>query len=80
MSNWISVKDRLPDDKVPVLAKVKYDDTALIAYISERSWMENYEYIDVVGNAYISNEICIVHGAKYTQVTHWLPLPKPPKE
>ena len=78
MSNWISVKERLPDDKTPVLVKIKNDDPILIAEIRAGLWMEQYEYIHACGDAYIDSEICSVHNAKYASVTHWMPLPEPP--
>lgn len=74
---WIPVTERLPElwQNCFVLVKMKYD------------WEEDYEYnVDAgyyVGeNGYIDgfntfndwNE-----GQQYIHVTHWMPLPEPPK-
>ena len=61
MSEWISVKDRLPEYG---------DGNVLIAYkqggIYIDSWDEEYEEWDDAG---IDDDI-----------THWMPLPEPPKD
>ena len=63
MSEWISVKDRLPDEFEWVLAcdKDRCVGEAMFTRIGER-WDGPYgEYQ--------------LHG-----VTHWMPMPEPPKE
>ena len=65
MSEWISVKDRLPE------RKGKYLVTWLWAYGTE---YEN-KYVDVV---FFRGK---THWAKFEKyITHWMPLPDPPKE
>ncbi len=60
MNNWISVKDRLPEEDVRVLVYIN----------SERS----YTKID-------TDRIKYGKWIRwYKDVTHWQPLPEPPKE
>jgi len=67
---WISVKDRLPEDRIPVLIYTSYFKMATA-------------YCDFEGD--FSNVTCgwidamrVQHS--YGSVTHWMPLPEPPKE
>lgn len=71
-NNWISAKDRLPDDKygfVLVVANGKYKNVELIdaimlaEYYREEGWvLEMYP------------------EWKTPEVSHWIPLPEPPIE
>lgn len=70
MTEWISVKDRLPDDYVPVLVYVKHIDgkrtVVLVDHIiSYTNGCKTWAEIDKTW--------------KYS-ATHWMPLPEPPKE
>lgn len=56
--NWISVKDKLPDE-----------DTVVLVYTQQASYMNLR--IDYIHNGRWSNSMF---------VTHWMPLPLPPKE
>lgn len=73
MSEWISVKDRLPENDRLVLVSTKYflipkrKTKILIGYNSFRSgWCVEELFID-------GDDI-------NDHVTHWLELPQPPKE
>jgi len=63
-ANWISVKDRLPEEYVGFLVNSRPLDTSyrIIAFLS--------------GNKWISEET----GRRLSKVTHWntQPLPEPP--
>ena len=58
MSNWISVKDRLPADFKTVLVTINFDNQVHIAYITDGKW---YAWVDdeiiLVGDAYLRNDI-----------------------
>lgn len=63
MSDWISVKDRLPKAPMLVLVYVKHPSGAWITtdvWIGDR-WLENADEAE-------------------HEITHWMPLPVPPKE
>ena len=65
LNNWISVKDRLPEQNLNVLAWIKLGTS-------------QYPFIETASG---NPEIC--SGWKHynkDQVTHWQPLPEPPKE
>jgi hypothetical protein len=61
-SEWISVKDKLPDSTPMVLAK------CIDGY--ELAYYGNY------GKGQWTNTL----GTEHLNVTHWMPLPAPPKE
>jgi len=62
---WISVKDRLPDDVFDFV--IAYADGAMstIGYSKKNGFYEVYP---------IKVQLCIC------DITHWMPLPEPPKE
>lgn len=62
MSEWISVKDRLPDANESVLCYFHYGP--------------NFPAV-ICENEYIGSGMWMADGSK---VTHWMPLPEPPKE
>ena len=65
---WISVNDKLPEPKTDVLAA--WDDGAV--WSIWQNWANDNDkdkflyYVDM--------------GASVHEVTHWMPLPEPPKE
>ena len=65
VQEWISVKDRLPEADVAVLGRCFYHESwrTLVCYMSKRNAGE--WYTNTVG--------------QWVQVTHWMPLPEPPK-
>lgn len=75
---WIPVTERLPNlyEDCFVLVKMKYE------------WEDDYEYhVDagcyVGDNGYIGSFNTYNdwdEGQQYIQVTHWMPLPEPPKD
>lgn len=78
VNQWISVKERLPETPEEGLG-VRYSDCCLVCdshdwcgmayYLTDgqKSW---WEFAD----AQNKNKI------DWTEVTHWMPLPKPPKD
>ena len=72
--DWISVKERLPELGVSVLVafKVKYRFGSTTAV--ETAMLQNFGFCGGGYDNFRTAEIC------ETEVTHWMPLPKPPKE
>lgn len=69
MAEWISVKDRLPNEEEIFLV---YNGKSNDSYIELGFWnldKKRFEYYD--------NED---YGLEMYDITHWMPLPKPPKE
>jgi hypothetical protein len=64
MSEWISVKDRLPQPLEDVLAH-ELRGRIFIGYCAE---------------TFIGNPIWYVGGYGAITITHWMPLPNPPEE
>lgn len=64
VQEWISVDDRLPEEKVDCIVHYKH------------AYCDNDDYWAI--------GICFYNGEKFQmdwsyKVTHWMPLPKPPK-
>jgi len=75
MSEWISVKDRLPEDKVSVLIFVASENKIHASELCDlhkhglscEDWHLSYDSHEFLG--FPKNE-----------VTHWMHLPSPPKD
>ena len=65
VQEWISVDDRLPEFCIPVLARCFHHGKwrTLVCHTSEENAGEWY-----------TDEVC-----QWVKVTHWMPLPQPPK-
>lgn len=89
MSEWISVKDRLPNPGQVILIKLKYSEP----FICVASFLDNLSTLD---GDYINIFVMIVHprfpkvwlfDEQYrkisripkSKVSFWMPLPKPPE-
>ena len=68
---WISVNDELPERKrgIVIVSGIEYDER----YVS---WAETHAY----GIKEKAEDIFSIPGWSQMNVTHWMPLPKPPKE
>nr|DAE22754.1 MAG TPA: Protein of unknown function (DUF551) [Siphoviridae sp. ct2hZ16] len=64
MSEWISVKDRLPEVRRIVLAYDAQTNDINFAFRERGSG----NFVDCNSDYYLNT------------ITHWMPLPKPPKE
>lgn len=69
MSDWISVDDRLPEQESPVLIIIKHShhnilQAAFDYRVGSEGWYDFQSEEEVDFNV----------------VTHWMPLPTPPKE
>ena len=69
---WISVKDRIPNDEIPVLVTYKsfVNDELLSDMIAAKSKGKWYWWDGTP--LCISDEVLV-------EITHWMPLPEPPK-
>lgn len=85
--NWISVKDKLPDDEQVILLSVKTKryDTYLKRFV-ENSWIfsgskieDDWEIDTLEDTQYLSNVIKNNPDKTY-EVTHWVPYPNDPTE
>lgn len=66
MAEWISVEERLPEDQRSVLTVNGHGEIRIMGLWSKRG-----------------DEWTWVHNNRmmhYNDITHWLPLPEPPKE
>lgn len=71
MAEWIDVNERLPEKAETVLCYCKNTSTELGTMTigsCDKGWFLQYE---VGGTSYPHH---------YWKVTHWMPLPEPPKE
>lgn len=70
-SEWISVEDRLPIDNKPILLyqKVKHSQFKQVIGAYDNGKFNSYEseFNDDLYKGY------------YNKITHWMPLPQPPK-
>ena len=66
---WISVEDRLPDDRGNFITKIHCDNGDWIE-VNTFDYMEKEWWHDAVN--------CTVKATEF--VTHWMPLPEAPKE
>lgn len=68
-SNWISVKDRLPEALINVLVCIDY---AHIVCVGTYAGTEGFRILHFSGEFFYEKK----HEIK---VTHWMPLPSPPR-
>lgn len=68
---WISLKDKLPDDNLIVLIT----DGISVGISSCET-----DYSQEPPQRYISEEGYYIGNSPLTEVPHWMPLPEPPAE
>lgn len=79
MAEWISVKDRLPNSYEKVFVRLDHwsgVDTYLAFYDPERGWCDYGGYFEDGTN---NDGEPLTYETAGANVTHWMPLPKPPK-
>ena len=73
MSEWISVKDRLPVFRqYNQNDESGYTEDVLMCFVWGRIRINNFEKVDGI--------VTTGYGNNLNEVTHWMPLPKPPEE
>ena len=75
-SEWISVEERLPEPNVNCLVAAKVGNR-MVVDLGSREWCFDYRtmeqsYVWSIMNDWDEGEGC--------EITHWMPLPEPPKE
>lgn len=80
VEEWISVKDRLPDPYEKVLVRLDHwsgVDIYLAFYDPKRDWCDCGGYFEDGTN---NDGEPLTYETVGANVTHWIPLPEPPKE
>lgn len=67
---WISVKDRLPETGERVLLLLKSNVIIGIYAVQENSDGDGYNFMNDD----------LIHYVDFEYVSHWMPLPAPPKD
>lgn len=68
MADWISVKERLPEELTHVIVFMEATEQGVcVAFIENGKWLDGESGHGIV---FMQQEL----------VTHWMPLPEPPKE
>lgn len=77
-NEWISVKDRLPKNSDEVLIYVGID--IVQAYIINGYWKGSINVTDNMIDGFVNDRTIVKQGSRFDFVTHWMPLPEPPKQ
>lgn len=77
-SKWISVEDRLPPDNQVVIGYTPVDGYMFVGFHKTRKYSftdasYSYSYWYIITSMRSTKRMC-------KKVTHWMPLPEPPKE
>lgn len=80
MTEWISVKDRLPDDEQEVLVIAHGWDGRLVYVGSHKRVEAQKSWLTGITNKSSEWSLWGWSYLKEPMVTHWMPLPEPPKE
>lgn len=75
---WISVKTDLPKNDQEVL--IYYGTDILQAYLKNGVWKVSITVTDCMKDVYVNDRAICRQGSTSDYVTHWMPLPEPPKE
>ncbi|HBN7238176.1 TPA: DUF551 domain-containing protein [Escherichia coli] len=68
---WISCSERMPEKNQSVLISVNFDSSLVEPLICSARY---------TGITFRRGDVTIKPGDGIEQVTHWMPLPEPPKE
>lgn len=83
MSEWISVKDRLPADGQKVLVLIWDSDVFPATYLRVKqgtghAWIPEVDCIDSASD--LGGRASVNNPAFSGYIHHWMPLPEPPKD
>lgn len=76
-NQWISVNDRLPENDFEVLIYCGTD--ILQAYLKNGFWKGSMNVTDNMNDGYVNDRVICKQGCNFDFVSHWMPLPQPPK-
>jgi hypothetical protein len=76
--SWISVDDRLPENDDEVLIYCSTD--VVQAYLKNGYWKASINVTDSMNDGYVNDRTICKQGETFDYVTHWQPLPNPPKQ
>lgn len=83
MNEWISVKDRLPEESGIYLVNVHQEDEYRCGDLVWEAWYNSHNLVfppsDSIGWVLL-NEFYQFSDSMRDDITHWMPLPEPPKE
>lgn len=81
---WISVEDRWPDLHEPILLKLTIqrppDWEDIEIQVTGEFDNDDTGYMWRLGNSYLAWDHHFNLSVEYGDITHWMPLPPPPKE
>ena len=78
MAEWISVKDRLPEKAGTYIVYIQQDNVNYIKDVFAASYSAEQK-IWAIGDEEPLLLNAITQSHKHIYVSHWMPLPKPPK-
>ena len=75
---WISVKDRMPEYNTEVLL---YYSTDIVQGFLDKNdyWYGSRDVRDCMNDGWVEDSKFCRRGGPFDYVTHWMPLPEPPK-
>ena len=79
MNEWISVKDRLPDDDEIVIVfkkMVSEDNNVLLVFKTVDTEYDDLEHVKLMRGYMVK----LLIQCKGSRISHWMPLPEPPNE
>lgn len=82
MNEWISVKDRLPEESGTYLVNVHQETEDDVGDCVLLAWYQRNDLLFVPNSVgwLLLNEFYDLSNTLRDDITHWMPLPEPPKE
>lgn len=81
-NKWINAKDQLPTFDVMVLVKEHGEEATQIGFVfkSKSGWIQWEAQNLIPLQDFKGYESCNEYSFTMGTITHWMPLPEPPKE
>lgn len=71
--NWQPI-ETAPKDGTTVLLSEKWNSIPIIGRFARGKWVGDHTNVNTDGDA------CVIDYFEPTHITHWMPLPEPPKQ